>query len=243
MDLERLGLAALVVGAAGTVRGFSGFGAGLMMMGPLSLLYSLPAAVVAVAVIDAGAAPTMLRGVWAKADRRRALIAAGAAALTLPLGVYILQMAEPTLLRRIAGIGVLVFVIVISAGFKWRGGGLPATATAGATGGVLGGATSLIGPPVILYFLARNDPADRTRATLALYISVVVGAQAVILAYAEATGGVSGWDAWKTAALLIPIYAACIYLGRRLFGLASPAFYRRVALTLVTAAGLVALAG
>ena len=32
----------------------------------------------------------------------------------------------------------------------------------------------LIGPPVILYFLARRDPADRTRATLAIYITVVV---------------------------------------------------------------------
>jgi uncharacterized membrane protein YfcA len=236
-------LAAITVGVAGTVRGFSGFGAGLMMMGPLALLFGLPTAVVSVAVIDAGAAPAMLWGVWKLADRKRALLAAGAAALTLPLGTYILQTQDPTLLRQGAGVSILVFVVLISLGFKWRGGGMPATAVVGAAGGLIGGATSLIGPPVILYFLARNDPADRTRATLAIYISAVVFSQAIILAIAEAKSSVAGWDAWMNAAFLIPIYAGGIFLGRRLFGYASPLFYRRIALTLVTAAGVLAVAG
>lgn len=243
MDPSLLGVAALVAAVAGTVRGFAGFGAGLMMMGPLSLLYGLPAAVVAVAVVDGGAAPAMLKGAWAPADRKRALVAAGAAALTLPLGTYILQTAEPELLRRIAGFGVLAFVALISIGWTWRGGGLPATAGAGAAGGLIGGATSLIGPPVILYFLARGDAAERTRATLVIYITVVIWSQAAILAVAEATGGVAGWDAWTTAALLIPVYVGGIFLGRRLFGLASPLFYRRVALVLVSSAGLLAVFG
>ncbi len=236
-------LAAFVVLAAGTVRGFSGFGAGLMMMGPLSLLFGLPAAVVSVAVIDGGATPTMLRGVWRLADKRRAFIAAAAAALTLPAGTYILQTCDPALLRQAAGAGVLAFVVLISVGLKWRGGGEPATAGAGAVGGLIGGATSLIGPPVILYLLARQEPADKTRATLAIYISAVVATQAAILAVAEAGSGVAGWDAWLTAACLIPVYMAGIMIGRKLFGLAPPAFYRKVALTLVTAAGLLALFG
>lgn len=213
------------------------------MMGPLALLFGLPAAVVSVAVIDAGAAPAMLRGVWKIADRKRALLAAAAAALTLPLGTYVLQTQDPTLLRQGAGVGILVFVALISLGFKWRGGGMPATAAAGATGGLIGGATSLIGPPVILYFLARKDPADRTRATLAIYISAVVFSQAIILAIAEVKSSVAGWDAWMNAALMIPIYAGGIFVGRRLFGYASPLFYRRIALVLVTAAGVLAMAG
>lgn len=243
MDPWSLAAAALTVAVAGTVRGFAGFGAGLIMMGPISVIYGLPAAVVAVAVIDGGAAPAMLKGVWAKADRRRALIAAAAAGVTLPLGTYILQVAEPEMLRRVAGAAVLAFVLLISIGWTWRGGGVAATVGAGGAGGLIGGATSLIGPPVILYFLARAEAADRTRATLAIYITVVVLTQAVVLAVAEAGGGVAGWDAWGRAAVLIPVYAAGIVLGRRMFGLASPAFYRKVALTLVTAAGLMALFG
>ena len=93
----------MAVALAGAVRGFAGFGAGLVMMAPLSLLYGLPAAVVSVAVIDSVAIPAMLKGVWAIADRRRALIAAGAAALGLPLGTYILQTSDPQLLRQLAG--------------------------------------------------------------------------------------------------------------------------------------------
>ncbi len=237
------GLAAAVVLLAGMVRGFAGFGAGLIMMGPLSLAFGLPAAVVSVAVIDAGAAPAMLRGVWGKADRARAFAAAAAAALTLPLGTYILQTAEPELLRRIAGAIILLFVVALVAGLRWRGGGLAAASGIGATAGVLGGATSLIGPPVILYVLARGEAADRTRATLAIYISVVVASQVLVLAAAEWAGGVAGWAAWGLAVLLIPVYAAGILLGRRMFGLASPAFYRRTALVLVAAAGLLAVAG
>lgn len=228
---------------AGLVRGFAGFGAGLMMMGPLSLLYSLPAAVVSVAVIDAAASPAMLKGMWRQADRRRALIAAGAAALFLPLGIYILRSAEPELLRRVAGGLVLLFVVLIALGGTWRRGGVWATAGAGASGGLIGGATSLIGPPVILYFLARRDAPERTRATLAIYISAVVLTMTGIMAVFEATASVAGWGAWIRALLLAPFYAGGILIGRRLFHLAPPEFYRRVALTLVTAAGLSALLG
>lgn len=240
---QSFGLAALVALIAGSVRGFAGFGAGLMMMGPLSLLYGLPAAVVSVAVIDGAASPAMLKGMWRQADQRRALIAAGAAALFLPLGIYILRSAEPELLRRVAGGLVLLFVVLIAFGGTWRRGGAWATAGAGAGGGLIGGATSLIGPPVILYFLARRDPPERTRATLAIYISAVVLTMAGIMAVFEATVGVAGWDAWLRALMLAPFYAGGILIGRRLFHLAPPAFYRRVALTLVSAAGLAALLG
>lgn len=214
------------------------------MMAPLSLLYGLPAAVVAVAVIDGGASPTMFKGgVWAKADRRRALVAVAAAAATLPIGTHILRTADPDLLRQVAGVGVLVFVAALLAGLRWRGGGRTAAAGVGAAGGLIGGATSLIGPPVILYFLARGETPDRTRASLAIYITGVVVSQALILAVYEAIGGVAGWEAWARAALLIPIYIVGITIGRSLFGLASPKFYRRVALALVTSAGLMALLG
>jgi len=242
LELEHL-LAGGVALVAGAVRGFAGFGAGLMMMGPLSLLFGLPAAVVSVAVADGGASPAMLRGVWRKADRRRALIAACAAALTLPIGTYILREAEPETLRRMAGAAVLLFVFAISVGFRWRGGGDAGTGAAGALGGLIGGATSLIGPPVILYFLARAEDAERTRATLAIYITVVVLSQALILAVYETAVGLAGWGAWATAAALIPCYALGILAGRRLFFLAPPIFYRRVALVLVTAAGLLAAFG
>ena len=236
-------LAALVALVAGSVRGFAGFGAGLMMMGPLSLLYGLPAAVVSVAVIDGAASPAMLKGVWSQADRRRAFIAAAAAALFLPFGIYILRSTEPELLRRVAGGLVLLFVVLIALGGSWRGGGAWATAGAGASGGLIGGATSLIGPPVILYFLARRDAPERTRATLAIYITVVVLTMTAIMAAFEATAGVAGWAAWLRALLLAPVYAGGILIGRKLFHLAPPAFYRRVALTLVTTAGLAALFG
>ncbi|MGZ0189510.1 MAG: hypothetical protein ACKVH0_16145, partial [Alphaproteobacteria bacterium] len=80
-------------------------------------------------------------------------------------------------------------------------------------------------------------------ATLAIYISAVVFSQAIILAIAEVKSSVAGWDAWMNAALMIPIYAGGIFVGRRLFGYASPLFYRRIALVLVTAAGVLAMAG
>ena len=65
---------------------------------------------------------------------------------------------------------MLVFVLALALGWGWRG-GEKATALIGASAGVLGGATSLIGPPVILHFLARGEAAARTRASIAIYIS------------------------------------------------------------------------
>jgi hypothetical protein len=161
-------LAGLAVLVAGTVRGFSGFGAGLVMIGPLSIIYGLTSAVVTVAVCDACAALTLLRGVWATADLKRALAAAISAATLLPLGTYILQVVDAELLRRIAGVLILFFIASIAAGVRWRGGGVSGSIAVGAIGGLVGGATSLIGPPMVLYMLARDEDAIRTRASLAL---------------------------------------------------------------------------
>lgn len=213
------------------------------MMAPLSLLYGLPAAVVSVALIDSVAIPAMLKGVWTIADRRRALIAAGAAALFLPLGTYILQTLDAQLLRQFAGVGVLVFVIALALGWGWRG-GEKAAALIGASAGVIGGATSLIGPPVILHFLARGEEAARTRASIAIYISIVVLSHLVVLALAEGfAGGVAGWSSWGTALMLAPTYVVGILVGRSVFHLASPIFYRLVAMALLVAVGLLALFG
>ncbi|MEL0078084.1 MAG: hypothetical protein VW774_01470, partial [Rhodospirillales bacterium] len=83
-------LAGICVFVAGAVRGFSGFGAGLVMIGPLSLIYGLPSAVVTVAICDAFAAATLVRGIWSDADHKRSLVAAISAVILLPLGTYLL---------------------------------------------------------------------------------------------------------------------------------------------------------
>jgi uncharacterized membrane protein YfcA len=235
-------LAGLAVLVAGTVRGFSGFGAGLVMMGPLSIIYGLPGAVVTVAVCDACAALTLLRGVWAMADRKRALAAAISAAILLPLGTYILQVIDAELLQRIAGVLILFFIAFIAAGVRWRGGGVSGSIAVGAIGGLIGGATSLIGPPMVLYMLARDEDAIRTRASLALYISIVVVSQVTLLALFEVSGQLAGWTSWAIAASFIPVYAAGILLGKKFFNLAPAYFYRRLTIFLVALSGLLALA-
>jgi uncharacterized membrane protein YfcA len=236
-------LAGICVFVAGAVRGFSGFGAGLVMIGPLSLIYGLPSAVVTVAICDAFAAATLFGGIWSAADRKRSLVAAITAVILLPLGTYLLHITDEEILRKISGALILVFISFIALGLRWRGGGISFAAFVGFFGGLVGGATSLIGPPMVLYILARDEGATRTRATLALYVSVVVISQLVILFLFELSDGLVGLNGWIVSASFIPIYMAGFLVGRRLFILASESFYRRLTIFLVAISGCLAIAG
>ena len=105
-----------------------------------------------------------------------------AACVTVPLGVLALVAVDPIIIRRAIAVTVIVFAIVLLRG--WRYAGRPRLATSvglGAISGAMVGATSIGGPPVILYLLSGPDPIETTRANLTLYVAVISLISVVIL--------------------------------------------------------------
>lgn len=234
----RFAAACAVVLLAGTVRGFSGFGTGLMIMPPMALLYDPPTAVVTAALVDLPAVLQLLPDALRHAERRVAVPLGLAAAATLPAGVWLLVTLDPDVIRRIAAVVILVFVAALATGWRWQGrASVATTAGVGASAGLLGGATGLTGPPVILYLVAGPWPALSARGNILGYFTIVGTTQVAVLALA----GVIDAERLLRAAALMPLYLLGTWIGTRLFRLAPERFFRRVAFVLLSAIAIVAL--
>jgi uncharacterized protein len=156
----------------------------------------------------------------------------------VPLGAYLLSVVDATTLRWT--ISALVFAAVAILGFGWRYHGRPhdaATAATGALSGLLGGATGLTGPPVIFYELAGSAPIERMRASFIMFFAWV---DAVALVSFAVTGTLAARPLVIAAVLLAP-YLAAAGVGARLFGRASEAFYRRLAVAILAGVAIVSL--
>ena len=89
--------------------------------------------------------------------------------------------------------------------------------------GVLVGATSVGGPPVIMYLLSGPEPAAVTRANLTLYIAFISVA-ALVMMWAR---GILDAPSLETALLLaLPFYGG-VWIGGHVFGRISEAAFRR----------------
>jgi uncharacterized protein len=205
----------IVVGAAaGLIRGITGFGGAMVMSPPLALLLGPRLAVPVVLLLESlAAAPQVLQTRSLVRWRVVGPIVA-AACVTVPLGGYVLVSADAQTLRRAIAAIVIVFSLLLLRG--WRYAGSHRTSTGVALGGVAGtmlGATSIGGPPVILYLLAGPDRIETTRANLTLFVAASSAAGIVMLWAA----GVLDLAALWTAAALAPGYYGGLVLGSRAF--------------------------
>jgi uncharacterized membrane protein YfcA len=227
-----LAAAAAIALLAGVVRGITGFGGAMVMTPPLALLLG-PLLAVPVALLLEGFAGTHML-VQTRRDVRWRVIGPilAATAACAPLGAFLLASIEPQLLRRaIAGV-VIAFSLLLLAG--WRYGGRQRLATSlavGALGGSMIGATSMGGPPVILYLLSGPDPIATTRANMTLFVA---GSSLAALASLWAAG-VLGAGALVLGLALAPGYFAGLALGTRSFRRFNDARFRRFVLLLLIA--------
>jgi uncharacterized protein len=240
VDVLSARFAAAVVAAllAGVVRGFSGFGSALILSPSLSALYgpavAVPVALLLELVLSGPFVPPAARLV----DRRRTLLLCVAAAVMVPVGAYLLSVVDERALRW--AICALVFAAVAILGFGWRYHGRPsdaATAATGALSGLFGGSTGLTGPPVIFFELAGSAPIERMRASFIMFFAWV---DVIALVSFAVTGTLAARPVLIAVLLLAP-YLAAAAVGARLFGRASEAFYRRLAVVILAAVAVVSL--
>ncbi|MDQ1080583.1 sulfite exporter TauE/SafE family protein [Pseudoroseomonas cervicalis] len=223
--------------AAGLARGFSGFGAALIFIPLASAALGPQLAAPVLLLVDNVTALPMLPPAWRRADRGQALSLAAGALAGAPAGAWLLLHLPPETLRW--GICALAAAMLLLLASGWRYGGrpaLPLSLGVGAASGLCSGAAQLGGPPVVAYWLGGAIPAAQVRANLVLFFAC----SGAISAAVYLAGGLLGLQAALLAALVAPPYAFGIWVGSRLFGLASEAGFRRACFLLI---GLAALLG
>lgn len=231
-------VAALAALAAAAVRGFSGFGAGLIFV-PIgaACLGPITAAGVLYIIDTILVLPFFFKSVR-RVDWREITPLGIGALLTVPLGTAVLLMTDPTPLRWGLSLGILVSVGALAAGWRYRG---PTRAwlslLVGSIAGFMGGVGQIPGPPVLIYWLGREVVSRTMRANAFTFFMLT----SLVSGVAYVTGGVFTADVVARAAILLPVYACGMFVGGRLFGLASEATYRRIAFATILFSAIVSL--
>lgn len=231
-DASTLAIALLISGVAGIVRGVTGFGGAMVMSPPLALLLGPRLTVPIVLVLESVVAAPMLLQTRTLINWRLMGAILVVACLCVPLGTLILVSLEPQLMRRAIALTVILFAIVLLIG--WRYSGRPRLATSvglGALSGTMLGATSVGGPPVILYLLSGPDPVATTRANLTVYVTVASLAGLAALWYHN----VFDAPAAVASLWLAPAYYFGLRAGTRVFPRLSDARFRQLTLVLLIA--------
>ncbi len=237
--VAQLGFVALGVFLGGITRGLAGFGFPLVSVTMLVTVFE-PQRVVPVVVclqIVAGALSliTMARQVdWSLVGHLTIGCCFG-----VPVGVWLLQVLPMDVFR--ISVGIFVVVAATTLGLGWRLSRRPGVGFQGGVGlisGVLHGAASMSGPPVVIAFLSMGLEPKVMRATLSFYFAVVGVIAIGVL-------GVNGLVMAATpvaAALLVPLLMLGIGLGSAVFRWSRGRGYRTIALVLLIIVGSGAVA-
>ncbi len=229
---------AIVGMIAGIVRGFAGFGSGLILMPVASALIDPRLAVAVFLATDFVASAPLVPPAMRRCDWPSVLPAAALALVFIPTGVFALVHTNPVLVRW--GISILTILMLALLVSGWRYPGKPHLAASlgvGAASGFLGGISQIAGPPIVTYWMSGPFPVSTIRANLiTFFLFTSLGSF-----FAYFFNGLFTPAAIAISLVLAPIYAIAIWAGAHLHGRASETTFRLVAYGLIAVAALTSL--
>ena len=229
---ETIALAAAIAALAGVIRGITGFGGAMVMSPPLALILGPLVTVPVVLLLEGLAAAPMLIETRRLVRWRVIGPILAMAIITVPLGTYILVKVDPPTMRRVIAAVVILFSLLLLRGWRYAGGQRLGTSIGlGALSGGMVGATSMGGPPVILYLLAGPDPIGVTRANLTFFVGGISLAGVLALWM----NGVIDAAVLRLALVLAPGYYIGMVAGTRLFARFNDQRFRQFTLLLMMA--------
>jgi uncharacterized membrane protein YfcA len=219
--------------AASFISGLSGFGFGLVAMAVLPLLIGIKLANAFVsfcglAIFASLTIPLRKHIAW-----KALLPLLAGTALGVPIGVYVLVNLPEHLLLKILAVFILSYVAFtllthnrVHFHMDRRWGYL-----AGFAGGIISGALSAGGPPVIMYCDSLDLGKKGFKATLQAYFALMI-LYKIPLFYLT---GLLTTELWRTLLHYSPFVAAGTACGVLLFSRLSDTWFHRIVLILLTA--------
>jgi uncharacterized membrane protein YfcA len=227
-------LIATFVGAF--IAGVSGFAFGLVAAALwLHVLTPLQTAtlIIAFGLIIQGYSVFKLRRAL---DWRRLWPFLAGAALGVPVGVAVLDWANPAHVRAATGVFLIVYSLYALARPPLKPtsvGGAPADAGVGFLNGVVGGMTGLAGILATVWCGVRGWPKDQQRA---VFQPVAVATFVMCAAWLGVRGALSA-DISRLFLFGLPALLAGTWLGLKLYGRLDEAAFRKVVLVLLLVSG------
>ena len=228
-----IALSAVIV--SGILRGYSGFGAALIIIPIFSNLYSPVVALTFHVLIEMPSLAVLLPAAIRAYDRKLVNSSLLVLILAVPFGFYFISLIETTYLRLFIGTFVIVSVFII-----WRG--IPTeisrnknffTVACGASG-FCQGLMGLGGPPVVTMIISRGDNNITSRANIIVVMTVLLISSLSVQLYYGTIELVSV----TLAITLFAPYLASNQIGKWLFFRYPNDAYRKVTLLCLALIGL-----
>lgn len=164
----------VIIAFAAMVQGITSFGFSLVSLPLLALILPLETIVPMLVVFSLFLNIIVFTKVKGHVNKKQIVILIVFGLISIPLGIYGLQSVDESMIKMIAGIIIVISSIAMNFGLKIKF--KNQTLAYGLTGllsGVLNGASSLSGPPVILLLSNEGVNKDNFRKTLSTYFTVL----------------------------------------------------------------------
>ena len=241
-DLSGFEFLFLVFTAAcgGLLRGYSGFGSALLLSPLWAIVIGPVQAVATLMILEAVVTLQLLPRAAKSTDWKLVGWLSVGAIVAIPFGTYLLVTVDPDILRRSIGIVVLVWSLIMLMGLRYEGRlTVPMTLGIGAISGAMTGATSLGGPPVLMYLLSSPARAESNRANIITYFGLI----SLVLVVALLLEGIYTSATWWRGLFLTPVFMGGAWIGARAFDRTSEATFRRLVLYFLLAIGVLTVGG
>lgn len=236
---QELVLAAGAVLLAGFIRGFLGFGASMIIVMVLSLVFG---PLVAVPVASLTGLPSMVQLLPTAlrfADRAFVVPFGLVTFAVAPLGTWVLVSADPAIMKMAISAFVLAMVAVLYRGWQLTGRPGPALLLGtGIAAGLVQGSAGVGGPPAVAIALARPGTPQQQRANVIGAVTALSLCALLPLWY----HGLFTRQVVVISLALFPLYVGATWLGSRFFSHRGHRHYRNAALLTLAAIGLLTLA-
>jgi uncharacterized protein len=220
---------------SGFIRGFLGFGSGLITFPIISYLYSPIYAVVFNIAIEIPST-IYLTYFGAKHSKLKEISPMlFAMILTFPIGTFFLISTEEQLIKVIMSILVIFFVTLIASGWKLRVKITKSVLTiSGLISGLLHGATGMGGPPSSTVLLSKNDSNEVSSGNMLIISTGVIISAIITFFYFN----LFTQEILLTGLLTSPLYILASYIGKIFFNFSSNKYVRNITLIVIGLIGL-----
>jgi len=232
--------AIVVVGAAGIVRGYAGFGFSALCIASLSFVLPMASLVPIVLLLEVCASVLLIPSVWRFVQWRFVLGLTLSSVIAAPIGIATLKTVPAEVVRTFVLLIIFVANILLIRGFSlagyqptWR------IALVGFCAGAVNAAGAVGGLVYSLFLIADGLPRSQFRASLVVIFLLVDLLSSGLMAQAGLLQAEHGH--WL-AVLVLPM-ATGVWFGSRLFDVSSAETFKRFVialLLLLSATGLIA---
>ena len=227
-----------VVFAGGFLRGFTGFGAALIIVPVLSIIYTPQMAVVMHLLMEIPSAIQLLPSAVQQSEKRYIFPLLVGLLAGVPLGAFLLSTIDEQILRVIISVFVLIAVCLLASNWRYkRIIRWPIMAGSGFLGGFIQGMAGMGGPPIVTILMSRQDSVTVSRANIIVAMSTMM----LIALPSQWANGLITIKVLILGCAAGPIYLLASYAGTRFFIAGGERFFRLVALIMLSAIAIIML--